>query len=595
MLSGAGSRAIKEISMPRAQMLWSAARHLTVLVAGVAFLALAADAQGQPIPVGDELLIGFRSGVSEANAEAVYRAHGADKIEKLRAVNIHRVRVNPAAAEALARVLVRHGAVTFVEPNHWVAPAFVPNDSSYSAQWHLPKISAPAAWDITEGTPGIVIGILDSGVDPAHPDLAPKLVAGYNFYDNNADTTDVFGHGTLVAGTAAALGNNTIGVTGVGILNRVMPIRVAATNGYATWSAIVNGLTWGVDHGARVMNLSFAGIAASASVTTAAQYVTGKGGIVVAAAGNCGCWDATMENPSIVSVSATDPSDNLASWSSQGNYVDVSAPGVGIMTTARGGGYASVSGTSFSSPMTAGVIALMLSVNPGLSPQTAAGLLRTSSDDRGVAGYDPQFGAGRVNAYRAVAAALAAVTSDTVSPVVSISSPSSGGTVGGTITVSVGASDNTGVARVDLYVDGALSASDAASPFAASWNTTTLANGSHTLVARAYDRAGNVGVSAPVVVNVSNAPVDRTPPSTQIVSMWTQGNSLKVNVAAQDDVAVVKVELYVDGTLKAASSGPTTFSLNVKSLSPGSHTLQSRAYDAAGNTATSGAGTTFLK
>jgi subtilisin family serine protease len=120
-----------------------------------------------------------------------------------------------------------------VEKNRLLAPDFVPNDSLYLSQWHLPKISAPLAWNLSQGAPGITIAILDSGVDATHPDLAAKLVPGYNFYDNNTNTADVYGHGTMVAGVAAALSNNGIGVASVAWQNLLMPIRVTDTQGYA--------------------------------------------------------------------------------------------------------------------------------------------------------------------------------------------------------------------------------------------------------------------------------------------------------------------------------------------------------------------------
>ena len=500
--------------MRRFERIRSAAPSVAIAVFVLVSIVTGMPVEAKPKSVPNELLIGFTEDVSEAEAEAIYTRHGAARIEKLRSVNIHRVRVTSASVDDVARRIAAHRPhVAFVEPNSLVAPAWIPNDVSYGSQWHLPQISAPQAWDISAGTPGIVIGILDSGVDPSHPDLGSKLVAGYNFFDNNSNTADVYGHGTLVAGTAAAVGNNAIGVAGVALLNGIMPIRVAGTNGYATWSAIVNGLTWGVDHGAKIMNLSFADIAASASVKTAAQYVYNKGGIVVASAGNCGCYDATAENPYVVSVSATDPSDSVAGWSSQGNYVDVSAPGVGILTTANGGGYASVSGTSFSSPITAGVIALMLSLNPNLSPQTAVDILKANADDRGAVGYDPMFGSGRVNAYRAVAAAVAATPSPDPSPSPS-PSPSPGpdtsapvitgittSQTGKKLTITVAVTDNVGVTKIEFYIDGSL-VGTVSSGSTLSLNTRRLTPGQHIVSVRAYDAAGNVASFGPTAVTM---------------------------------------------------------------------------------------------
>ena len=140
-----------------------------------------------------------------------------------------------------------------------------------------------------------------------------------------------------------------------------------------------------------------------------------------------------------------------------------------------------------------------------------------------------------------------------------------------------------------------LHASDIASPYTFSWNTTGTTNGPHSLVAGAYDAAGNEGVSASVTVNVSNLS-DTTPPTVAITSLSSRGNSLKVSVAASDNVAVSRVELYVDGRLTSSStSSNPTFSVNTKSLGSGSHSLQSKAYDPAGNVGISGSGVTFVK
>lgn len=357
--------------------------------------------------VEDELLVGVESAAAHAQAGRTLGAHGGATLEQVRQTNVQRVRVPPSLLESAAARLAATPGVKFVERQHLHRPAMVPDDASLAQEWHLAKIGAPHAWDIAPGAPDIVIAILDSGVDPAHPDLASKLVPGYNFHDGNANTTDVFGHGTKVAGAAAALGDNHVGVAGVAWQSRIMPVRVSDTSGSAYTSAIANGITWAADHGARVINLSFAGLAASSTVTSAARYALGKGVVVVASAGNCGCVEPAPANPYLLSVSATDSSDRLASFSSRGDYVDVAAPGVGILTTIRGGSYGTASGTSFSSPITAGVVALMMSANRNLGPGEITDLLKANSDDFGTAGWDPSFGFGRVNAARAVSAAFA--------------------------------------------------------------------------------------------------------------------------------------------------------------------------------------------
>jgi hypothetical protein len=546
--------------------------------------------------VPDELLVGFHAGLSEMDEEAVYHGLGAVKLEKLRQLPIHRIRVPAGALDAVEQALSRHPAVKFVERNQALPLQATADDPYFDDQYHLARIYAPQAWDTTVGGPEVVIAVLDSGLDASHPDLAGKLVAGYNFYGNNTDTADVFGHGTKVAGAAAAAGNNGMGVTGVSWQARIMPIRVSDSTGYAYYSTIASGLTWAVDHGARVMNISIGGVAASSSITSAAQYVLNRGGVVVASAGNCGCLDGTPDNAYVISVSATDSADNLTSWSSRGSYVDMAAPGAGILTTLPGGGYGAVSGTSFSSPVTAGVVALVMSANPELGPTEIETLLQLNADDLGAAGWDQSFGHGRVNAYRAVAAAVAsAPLPDTTAPSATITSPSSGSSVSGTVTVAVNASDNTGVGRVDLYVDGALYATDTTAPHGFAWDTTTGGPGTRRLTARAYDSAGNAGTSADVTVSVVGTTTtepgstpDTTPPAASITALSSKWPKLTVSASATDDVGVSRVELYVDGKRVATDTGvPWAFTVGLKQFAPGTHTVVVKAYDAAGNAATS--------
>jgi thermitase len=306
------------------------------------FLLLSATpalAQGPPSWVADEILVGIRPGVDRSQARAAYRAAGASLIKEIPQIGVHRLRVAPAALEAVERTLRARGDFAFVERNRRFPPIQVPNDPLYGSQWHLPKIGAAQAWDLVPTTPGAVIAILDSGVDPTHEDLVGKLVPGFNTYDDDTNTADVFGHGTKVAGAAGAKGNNGLGVASVAWESPIMPIRVTDTAGYGYSSTLSEGLVYAVDNGAAVMNMSFGGVAGSAAIRAAAQYAMEHGGLVVAASGNCGCLDSTADTPYLLSVSATDYNDDLASFSSRGNYVDLAAPGVSIYTTRWGGSY----------------------------------------------------------------------------------------------------------------------------------------------------------------------------------------------------------------------------------------------------------------
>jgi hypothetical protein len=369
-----------------------------------------------------------------------------------------------------------------------------------------------------------------------------------------------------------------------------MPIRISDASGYATYSAMASGLYWAADHGARVANISY--IASdSSSVATAAQYFQSKGGVVTVSSGNQGTFCSSADNRYVLTVGATDSADNLASWSNTGNNVDLVAPGVSIYTTANGGGYRYASGTSFSAPVTAGVAALVIAANPNLSAAQVQDILKQSADDRGAAGWDTSFGAGRVNAGRAVSFALGVNVSvvDATPPTVGIVSPGLMATVGGTTTVQLSASDNAGVASVRLEVDGVLVGKVTSSPYTMTWNTTLLSDGTHTLRAVATDTSGNTA-SAERAVTVRNTP-DTTAPIVTITGpaagTLVNGN-VSVTVNASDNVGVTRVELYVDGKLTSTSTAaPFTTNWNARKAARGTHTLQCRAYDAAGNVATS--------
>jgi len=271
--------------------------------------------------------------------------------------------------------------------------AVVTNDPMRSQQWYIDKVLAPLGWSQATGR-GIVIAIADTGVDPNHPDLAARMVPGWNVASNNSDTSDIQGHGTLVAGVAAAIGNNGIGIAGVAPEASIMPIRITTPEqpNFAYFSVMAQAIQWAADNKAHVVNLSFANVNSSPTISTAAQYLYERGGVLVVSAGNTGIDDGFPSNPIIVAAGATSSNDARASFSSFGRHVDVTAPGVNTLSTVRGGGYGAWSGTSFSSPITAGVIALIKSANPALRPAQLISVLTDSTDDLGAAGYDIYFG-----------------------------------------------------------------------------------------------------------------------------------------------------------------------------------------------------------
>lgn len=538
------------------------------------------------------LLVKPRPELPEAALQARFAAQGGREESRIAALGVRIVRVPDQAAARLLQALQKDPGVEFAEPDFTATAIGSANDPYFTngTQWYLSKIQAPAAWDYGTGTNGVTVAVIDSGVLASHPDLAGKVLAGYDFHNADSDPSDDNGHGTAVAGLSAAASNNLLGMAGIAWANPILPAKVLGADGSGSYSAISNAITWAADRGARVINLSLGGTASSLTLQQAINYAWSRNAVVIAAAGNNGnnvlFYPAACTN--VVAVSATNASDVRPSWSNFGSYVDLSAPGENVLSLQGASSYSSWNGTSFSSPITAGVVALMISANPGLSNQAVVDLLLRNADDIGSAGYDVYYGNGRVNAYRAVAAAANAGTTDQTPPVASILSPANGAIVSGTVPVSLSATDNVAVTRLELWIDGTLASQTSASTTTFNWNSTLVADGSHTLEARAYDAANLVGSRQITVQVLNSASADTQAPVTSISSP-TNGSRIsskgvKVNVSASDNVRVTRVELYINGRLHGTSTTvPASFNWTTSKLPSGAHALQSYAYDAAGN------------
>ena len=574
--------------LPGVHRLSLAALAVASALAGAPVLAQTTDAHA-----AGRILLMPRAGLSDAALGRILQAEGAGKARRIGKSELRVVELPAGRERALVQRLARHPHVKFAELDRIVAHDLAANDPFLGSQWHLPKIVADGAWSDTTGE-GVIVAVLDSGIDTAHPDFAGKLTAGYNFVVGNTDVSDVKDHGTKVAGSAAAALNNGVGVAGVAGGARIMPIRVSDSTGYATWSAIASGLTWAADRGARVANVSFNGAAGSSSVLSAARYMKSKGGLVFVSAGNNNTDPNYANTDDVIIVAATNKSDAKASFSNFGDHVHLSAPGEAIYTTTWKQGYASVSGTSFAAPIAAGTAALVMAANPGLTNTQVQQILFSTAVDLGAAGRDVTFGHGRVDAQAAVAAALATLPPavDSQAPTAAIQAPLGSATVSGLVPVDVSAADNVGVAKVELLVNGKVVATDTAAPFAFSWDSAQVPNGMASLVARAHDAAGNVGPSATVSVNVANATaIDATAPTitalTPADGSTVAAGTVSVNGSASDNAGLpgLVLTLSIDGRAVASSTGTGTlkYNWNTRKLKRGSHTLTLQARDAAGN------------
>lgn len=468
-----------------------------------------------------------------------------------------------------------------------------PNDPLYSSQWHLPKINAPNAWNSTTGATTIKIAILDTGVNGSHPDLVGKMVPGWSVYDNSSNTNDAKGHGTMVAGVAAAATNNALGVAGVAWGPKIMPVKIAGANGCTYTSTIAAGLIWAANNGARVANISFSGLANSSLVDIAAYYFQLHHGVVVGAAGLAsGGWSS--DDPYILSVNATDENDLLASFSMYGDYVDLSAPGVNILTTDWTGGYQTGNGMSFASPIVAGIAALVMSANPTLSPLQVRETIKQTTVDLGTPGFDPEFGSGRVNAQAAVSLALsggAPPSADVTLPNIQMIAPTAGQTVTGNVSIRYSATDNVGLASLNLAVDGVLTMVDTTpsdgTNYSIGWDSTAASNGQHTLRLEAMDKSFN-STSAQVTVNVNNSP-----PTTLFPYVYFHCPRSNAILSGTREIEAragrsVSAFMTVDGSTSLAligSTQPYRFFWDTTAFANGTHTLRVDAVDNWGNSA----------
>lgn len=462
-----------------------------------------------------KVVIKFRPGAAADERGALHRTHGHQLNRTIPQLDIHVVRVPPGrtADDVIARYW-NHPLVEFAEAEVFMEPQLAPNDPWYVyGQIPLQQLSAEAAWDVTTGSLGVPIAVLDTGLDVNHYEFADRIASGgiwgYDFADDDPDFDDPAGHGTLVAGVIGAMANNDVGITGATWQSPIVVLRSAF--GLDTIEAI----TWATDNGARVISMSYGGYTSTSWKEAAMQYAFEHGVVLVGAAGNDGSNQPfyPAAYPTVLSVTGVNSSGQPIGYN-WGNWIDLSAPGGGVLTTYPTAydqdGLSYTGGTSIAAPFVASAAGLVLSVNPELTPIQVMDILRSTADDLADPGFDELTGYGRVNFHAAVLVAANTVPYvDTTPPSVAITVPAAGEVVSGVITILAEASDDVSVSQVDLYVDGLFVSSDTVSPHEWAHDTADVVDGEHTLWAVAHDTAGYSTGSAPVQVTVDNA----TPPA----------------------------------------------------------------------------------
>jgi subtilisin family serine protease len=317
------------------------------------------------------------------------------------------VPASPSQAVSVALDTAQHLDVVGVEVDS-VAHALGTTSTSGSSdplvpqQWALAAFPFSALWACARGA-GVTVAVVDTGVQANHPDLQGRVLPGVAFVNGvtlvGGGATDVDGHGTHVAGIIAA-GDNGLGVVGVAPSARILPVRTLDATGSGLSSDIAKGITWAVDHGANVINLSLGSDAESSAVDAAVAYATSHNVDVVAAAGNTGPGapaEFPAALPAVIAVAALDEDGTVATYSTRGSYVDVAAPGTSILSTYPPSTWARLSGTSMASPHVAGLVALVIGGRGKVAPSSMLSRIKATATDAGPRGADSAYGAGRIN------------------------------------------------------------------------------------------------------------------------------------------------------------------------------------------------------
>lgn len=538
-----------------------------------------------------DVIIGFETGRYDPDVVAKAGGHLKKELKPL---------VNALAAkipERLVELLEQHPAIKYVEEDAaaYIVGHAAPSSSEYANSWGVDHIEADVVHSAGNLGSGINVALIDTGINYNHPDLAANYKGGYDFVNDDSDPMDDNNHGSHVAGTLAAVSDDS-GVVGVAPSANIYALKVAGSDGRGSYSDIVAALNWAASNGMDIASLSIGGTSSSTTLANAVKNAYDSGVLVVAAAGNAGSssilYPAAYEQA--IAVGATDSLDKKASWSNYGAKIELVAPGVSIKSTVGSSGYDTYSGTSMATPHVSGVAALVWSSGLATTNAGVRTVLQDAVIDLGASGKDSNYGYGLIRADRAVAAP------DTAVPSVKITNPVGGSNVPvGMLLVMGTSSDNaggSGVKTVQVKLDSGSYAT--AIPNApGDWSTWTMpfnvgAAGQHRILSRATDNSGNQAWNS-INVNAVIA-ADTTVPSIRITSpaagSTVSAGTIVVTGTASDNsdgsgIRTVQVKLDTGAYATATPIAPdwSSWSINVNIGSAGSHRILSRATDNAGN------------
>ncbi len=371
-----------------------------------------------PAPVktiaATEVLLKFKSDLTTEEKEQIVASFGGNVSGNNTSLNYQTIQVAAGTEQTIIDLLTGQGVLEWGQTNNIcqvldseeIEADYTPNETLDAiARSALTKTNAYAGWDITTGSNTVTIAILDSGIQTTNADFAGRLVTGYNGFDGTSNVEDVYGHGTHVAGIAAATGNNLYGIAGINWQANIMPVKVLNDTGIGSSNSVADGITWAVDHGANVINMSLGSSSVQKPIEDAVKYAHDHGVVVVASAGND--YDTRYNYPAsydnVISVGAVTSSNTIANFSNVNDKVDVVAPGVNIVSDALTGITRMMTGTSQASPFVAGLASLLFGVDKfNKNPDAIEEAIENSATDLGAAGRDNFYGYGMIN----IAAAL---------------------------------------------------------------------------------------------------------------------------------------------------------------------------------------------